>query len=75
MNMKILVKGYINAKGFVLIDSELGGNIAARLDTQNVNEEDYDVVIYGDMNIDSMLVKRGQVDAIDIFAMKTTKEE
>ena len=73
--MKILVKGYINAKGFVLIDSELGGNIAARLDTQNVNEEDYDVVIYGDMNIDSMLVKRGQVDAIDIFAMKTTKEE
>ena len=73
--MKILVKGYINAKGFVLIDSELGGNIAARLDTENVNEEDYDVVIYGDMNIDSMLVKRGQVDAIDIFAMKTTKEE
>ena len=71
--MKILVKGYINAKGFVLIDSELGGNITARLDTQNVNEEDYDVVIYGDMNIDSMLVRKGQVDAIDIFALK--KEE
>lgn len=73
--MKILVKGYINAKGFVSIDSELGGNATSIFDTENINEEDYDVVIYGDMNIDSMLVKRGQVNAIDIFAMKTTKEE
>lgn len=73
--MKILVKGYIIAKGFVSIDSELGGNATSILDTENVNEDDYDVVIYGDMNIDSMLVRKGQVDAIDIFAMKTTKEE
>lgn len=73
--MKILVKGNIIAKGFVSIDSELGGNATSIFDTENINEEDYDVVIYGDMNIDSMLVKRGQVNAIDIFAMKTTKEE
>ena len=72
--MKILVNGYIIAKGFVSIDSELGGNATSIFDTENVNEEDYDVVIYGDMNIDSMLVRKGQVDAIDIFAMKTTKE-
>lgn len=73
--MKILVKGYIIAKGFVSIDSELGGNATSILDTENVNEDDYDIVIYGDMNIDSMLVRKGQVNAIDIFAMKTTKEE
>lgn len=71
--MKILVKGNIIAKGFVSIDRELGGNAASIFDTENVNEEDYDVVIYGDMNIDSMLVRNGQVDAIDIFALK--KEE
>lgn len=72
--MKILVKGKIIAKGFVSIDSELGGNTAAIFDTENVNEEDYDVVIYGDMNIDSMLVRKGQVDAIDIFALKKKEE-
>lgn len=72
--MKILVKGYIIAKGFVSIDSELGGNATSIFDTENVNEEDYDVVIYGDMNIDSMLVRKGQVDAIDIFALKIKEE-
>lgn len=72
--MKILVKGYIIAKGFVSIDSELGGNTAAIFDTENVNEEDYDVVIYGDMNIDRMLVRKGQVDAVDIFALKIKEE-
>ena len=72
--MKILVKGYIIAKGFVSIDSELGGNATSLFDTENVNEEDYDVVIYGDMNIDSMLVRKGQVDAIDIFVLKIKED-
>lgn len=72
--MKILVKGNIIAKGFVSIDSELGGNATSLFDTENVNEEDYDVVIYGDMNIDSMLVRKGQVDAIDIFALKIKED-
>ena len=72
--MKILVKGNIIAKGFVSIDSELGGNATSLFDTENVNEEDYDVVIYGDMNIDSMLVRKGQVDAIDIFILKIKEE-
>ena len=72
--MKILVKGNIIAKGFVSIDSELGGNATSLFDTENVNEEDYDVVIYGDMNIGSTLVRKGQVDAIDIFALKIKED-
>lgn len=72
--MKILVKGNIIAKGFVSIESELGGNATSLFDTENVNEEDYDVVIYGDMNIDSMLVRKGQVDAIDIFVLKIKED-
>ena len=56
---KILVTGGIVAEGYV---SVTGGCVSQIFDNP-VNENDYDIIIIGDMNINSMTVKRGTIHA------------
>lgn len=53
-NMKILIKGNVTADKFIC------GNVKQM--ESDATESDYDIVIEGDLHINSMQVSKGQVD-------------